>query len=72
MARVHSKLVFKEKKKMVGSMVNALKIYEEVYTYLKKNEYYKMSEQLLEHMNICDEMINLLPSKINKLNNDEE
>ncbi len=72
MARIHSKLVYKEKKKIVNCMVSALRIYEDVYNYLKKNEYYKMSDQLMEHMNICDEMINLLPSKINKINNEEE
>ena len=53
-------------------MVSALKIYEEVYNSLKKNEYFKMSDALHEHMNICEEMINLLPSKINKINNDQE
>jgi flagellar biosynthesis/type III secretory pathway ATPase len=72
MARLHSKLVHKEKNKVVSSMASALKIYEEVYNYLKKNEYYKMSDQLMEHMNICEEMINLLPTKINKINTDEE
>jgi hypothetical protein len=72
MARIYSKLIFKEKKKIVASMVNALRIYEDVYNYLKKYEFYKKTDQLMEHMNICDEMINLLPSKINKINNNEE
>ena len=72
MARIYTKLTYKDNKKIVSSMVSALKIYEEVYNSLKKNEYFKMSDALHEHMNICEEMINLLPSKINKINNDQE
>jgi hypothetical protein len=71
-ARLHSKLIYSDTKKVVNSMAYALRIYEEVYKNLKTNECYKMNESLAEQMKICEEMIHLLPSKINKINNGEE
>jgi hypothetical protein len=72
MARIYSKPAYPDKQRIVSSMVNALRIYENVYQDLKMIPDNTMSEQLLEHMRICDEMRNLLPSKINKINNDHE
>jgi hypothetical protein len=71
-ARLHSKITYSDTKKTVYSMAVSLRIYEDLYKQLKKSECYKMSESLADQMKICDEMINLLPSKINKINNGEE
>ena len=70
--RLHTKLTYPDKKKLINSLATALKIYEDTYKQLKKSDYYKMSEALMDQFKICEERINLLPSKINKINNDEE
>ena len=70
-SRILSKLIYKDYKKRVDSLHKALIIYEEVYKSLQsQNSEYK--ENLNEQLNICLEMIHLLPVKITKVNNGEE
>jgi hypothetical protein len=71
-ARLLSKITYSDNKKVVSSLASALRIYEDVYKQLKKSDCYKMSDSLADQMKICEEMINLLPSKINKINSGEE
>jgi len=52
-------------------MKKAYQIYEEVYNFIKKQPKHFI-EPLQEQMNICEEMIHLLPNKINKINHGEE
>jgi len=67
-ARLYSKLDFKDTKKKVNCMTVSLRIYEEVYNKLKKSSHTYSNQQLNENLMICEEMINLLPVKISKIN----
>jgi hypothetical protein len=68
LARLYSKLDSKDTKKKVNYLATSLKIYEEAYKNLKKSNYTNSHPQLSEHLVICEEMINLLPVKISKVN----
>jgi glucose-6-phosphate 1-dehydrogenase len=72
LARLLSKYDFKDLKKKVNYLTTSLKMYEETYSNLQKSQYTKTDSRLSEHLVICDEMINLLPVKISKINRRDE
>jgi uncharacterized membrane protein YgaE (UPF0421/DUF939 family) len=72
LARLYSKLDFKDIKKKVNNLAHSLKIYEETYHYIRKSNFVEQYPSLKEQLNICEEMINLLPVKISKINRGEE
>jgi hypothetical protein len=72
LARLYSKLDSKDLKKKVNNLAASLKGYEEAYYLLKKSEFLKTNESLQDQYRICEEMINLLPVKISKINRGEE
>lgn len=69
LARLYSKLIFNDIKKKVSTLAVSLRIYEDTYSNLKKSEFTGNSEALSDRLRICEEMINLLPIKIDKINN---
>jgi hypothetical protein len=72
LARLYSKLDSKDVKKKVNNLAVSLKLYEETYIRLKTCQFLNSSTALLEQMQICEEMIHLLPTKISKVNRGEE
>jgi len=72
LARLHSKLDSRDIKKKVNNLAISLKFYEETYIRLKTCQFINSSAALLEQMQICEEMIQLLPTKISKINRGEE
>ncbi len=68
LARLYSKFDFKNTKKKVDSLAKSLKIYEDTYNKLKKSNHTYSNSQLSDHLKICEEMINLMPVKISKIN----
>jgi hypothetical protein len=74
LARLYSKSG-KENPERVNSLVKSLKVYEETYKLIKTSPFIKngsANPSLMEQYNICEEMINLLPVKIGKVNRGEE
>ena len=71
-AKIYSKIPYTETKKRVNDLAASLKIYEETYNLITKSEFFKKNDLLKEQANICQEMISLLPVKINKINRCEE
>ncbi len=72
LARLYSKLDSRDIKKKVNNLAISLKCYEETYISLKTSKFVNSSSHLLEQMQICEEMIHLLPNKISKVNRGEE
>ena len=73
-ARLNSKIIILDDiKKRVESLKKSLDIYNEVYKLLKgSKEIFGDKEELKEHLMMCEEMIGMLPIKIDKVNRGEE
>ena len=73
-ARLYSKLIFlKDVKKRVDSLKKSLNIFKEVYKMLKESiEIFGDREDLQENILMCEEMIGMIPIKIDKINKGEE
>ena len=73
-ARLYSKLIFlNDIKKRVDSLKKSLDIYNQVYKLLKgAKDIFGDKEELKENLNMCEEMIGMLPIKIDKVNRGEE
>lgn len=72
LARLYSKLDFKDIKKKVSYLASSLKLYENTYKSIKDCPYTPENQSLREQLKICEEMIGLLPVKISKINRGEE
>ena len=60
-------------KKRVDSLRKSLDIYNQVYKLLKESKnIFGDKEELKENLNMCEEMIGMLPIKIDKVNRGEE
>ena len=68
-ARIYSKLSYQDKNKNVNSLTHALKYYEEVDKLFKSTNIMNKTAFLEEQNKLCQEMIQLLPVKIGKINN---
>ena len=73
-ARLYSKIIFlNDTKKRVDSLKKSLDIYNQVYKLLKgAKDIFGDKEELKENLNMCEEMIGMLPIKIDKVNRGEE
>ena len=73
-ARLYSKIIFiSDIKKRVESLKKSLDIYKQVYELLKgAKNIFGDKEELAENLNMCEEMIGMLPIKIDKVNRGEE
>ena len=73
-ARLYSKIIFlNDIKKRVDSLKKSLDIYNQVYKLLKgAKDIFGEKEELKENLNMCEEMICMLPIKIDKINRGEE
>ena len=73
-ARLYSKIIFlNDIKKRVDSLKKSLDIYNQVYKLLKESKnIFGDKEELKENLNMCEEMIGMLPIKIDKVNRGEE
>ena len=73
-ARLNSKIIFMDDvKKRVESLKKSLDIYNEVYKLLKESkDTFGDKEELRENLKMCEEMIGMLPIKIDKVNRGEE
>ena len=73
-ARLYSKIIFiSDIKKRVKSLKKSLDIYKQVYELLKgAKNIFGDKEELAENLNMCEEMIGMLPIKIDKINRGEE
>lgn len=72
-AKLYGKLFYdKDRKKRLNCVLSSLKFYEAVYANIKNSEFLNNSEPLKERFRICEEMIALLPVKIDKINNGME
>jgi hypothetical protein len=74
MARIISKLIYqKNVKKKVDAMKESLKLYMEVKDMLVNSPgLLKEHEELKENLKMCEEMVQMLPVKIDKINRGEE
>ena len=73
-ARLYSKIIYvNDIKKRVDSLKKSLEIYNQVYNLLKgAKDIFGDKEELKENLNMCEEMIGMLPIKIDKINRGEE
>ena len=73
-ARLYSKIIYvDEVKKRVDSLKKSLEIYNQVYKLLKgSQDIFGDKEELKENLIMCEEMIGMLPIKIDKINRGEE
>ena len=73
-ARLYSKIIYvNDIKKRVDSLKKSLEIYNQVYILLKgAKDIFGDKEELKENLNMCEEMIGMLPIKIDKINRGEE
>ncbi len=71
MARILSKLIYKDLPKRMEVLKSSYIIYQEIYDFLKKQTK-DFIAPLKEQLNICEEMIHLLPVKMSKVNNGDE
>ena len=73
-ARLNSKIIYMDDiKKRVESLKKSLDIYNEVYKLLKESKnVFGDKEELRENLVMCEEMIGMLPVKIDKVNRGEE
>ena len=74
MARIYSKLIYnKDVKKRVESLKKSLNMYQEVYNHLKNSKhFFNERPELQDNLNMCEEMIGMLPIKIDKINRGED
>lgn len=68
-ARISSKLSYQDKQRNVYCLTQALRLYEEVDRIFKTTDILKQNPFLEEQNKLCQEMIQLLPVKIAKINN---
>ena len=73
-ARINSKIIFlNDIKKRVDSLKKSLDIYNQVYQLLKgAKDIFGDKEEVKENLTMCEEMIGMLPIKIDKINRGEE
>jgi len=73
-ARLYSKIIYlNDVKKRVDSLKKSLEIYNQVYKLLKgAKDIFGEKEELKENLSMCEEMIGMLPIKIDKVNRGEE
>ena len=73
-ARLNSKIIYMDDiKKRVESLKKSLDVYNEVYKLLKESiKVFGDKEELRENLVMCEEMIGMLPVKIDKVNRGEE
>ena len=73
-ARLNSKIIILDDiKKRVDSLKKSLDLYNEVYKLLKgSKDIFGEKEELTENLRMCEEMIGMLPIKIDKVNRGEE
>ena len=73
-ASLYSKLIFlKDVKKRVYSLKKSLSIYKELHKMINESkEIFGKKEDLEEHILLCEEMIGMIPIKIDKINKGEE
>ena len=73
-ARINSKIIYlNDIKKRVDSLKKSLDIYNQVYQLLKgAKDIFGDKEELKENLTMCEEMIGMLPIKIDKINRGEE
>ena len=73
-ARLYSKLIFlKDVKKRVDSLKKSLAIYKELHKLLKESKsIFGDREDLQENTLMCEEMMGMIPIKIDKINKGEE
>ena len=73
-ARLYSKLIFlKNVKKRVDSLKKSLAIYKELHKLLKESKsIFGDREDLQENILMCEEMMGMIPIKIDKINKGEE
>ena len=74
LARIYSKLIYnKDIKKRVDALKTSLNMYKEVRELLKNaKQFYNQKPELQENLLMCEEMIGMLPIKIDKINRGEE
>jgi hypothetical protein len=74
LARIYSKLIYnKDIKKRVDALKTSLNMYKEVRELLKNaQQFYNEKPELQENLLMCEEMIGMLPIKIDKINRGEE
>ena len=72
LARLYSKFVFDETKKKVENLCKSLRFYEAVLKFMKSKELEKFKNEISEQIRICEEILYLLPLKINKVQNGDE
>jgi hypothetical protein len=73
-ARLYSKLIFlKDVKKRVDSLKKSLSIFKEVYKSLNESKsIFGDREEIQENILMCEEMMGMIPIKIDKINKGEE
>ena len=73
-ARLYSKIIYvNDIKNRVDSLKISLDIYKQVYTLLKgAKDIFGDKDELKENLTMCEEMIGMLPIKIDKINRGEE
>ena len=73
-ARLYSKIIYVDDiKNRVDSLKISLDIYKQVYTLLKgAKNIFGDNDELKENLTMCEEMIGMLPIKIDKINRGEE
>ena len=71
---MYSKLIFlKDVKKRVDSLKKSLAIYKELHKLLKESKsIFGDREDLQENILMCEEMMGMIPIKIDKINKGEE
>jgi hypothetical protein len=73
-ARIYSKIIYlNDIKQRVDSLKKSLEIYKQVYQLLKGGkDIFGDKDELKENLAMCEEMIGMLPIKIDKVNRGEE
>ena len=73
-ARLYSKLIFlKDVKKRIDSLKKSLTIFKEIHKMLKESkEVFGDREDLQENILMCEEMMGMIPIKIDKISKGEE
>ena len=70
LAKISSKLIYKDSKKSLQYMKNSLTLYKEAYNIINNLiSHVSVNETLKNQFKLCEEMINLLPVKIAKFSN---
>ena len=74
LARMISKLIYpKDIKRKVEALKESLKLYNEVKSLLKSSPtFLNENPSLQENLKMCEEMVGMLPVKIDKINRGEE